>query len=262
MKTHIVIPIGVGAPGTPVQEYLEQSVNSVLNQTSKDFILTVAADINVPERCIKFLKENDVEIKYFEPFSYFRKGGIWKKIFDTWEEKDSEWVAFLHYDDLWDSEKLKIQTELMKNKNLLGSWSEAYTINREGHLTSSDLSFASLSSSTVGSRTNAFGHSIIVNRKAMMNSGIMCHEELWSANFEDLWALYFHKLRNVEKAPGAKIFWRSHDLNVSHTMFEHIPDTIHQRNVTGYTLDETLQDEKKIDMNKLKNEIRQIYENS
>ena len=87
MKTHIVIPIGVGAPGTPHPEYLRDSIESVLNQSSPDWILTVASDFNVSDEVKNLLSEykGKVNVKWFEPFSFFRKGSIWKKIWDSWE---------------------------------------------------------------------------------------------------------------------------------------------------------------------------------
>ena len=145
MKTHVVIPIGIGAPGTPVQEYLENSVNCVLNQTSQDFILTVAADSNIPERCKEFLEKNNIQVKWFEPYSYFRKGGIWKKIFDTWKETDTKYITFLHYDDAWNLEKLEIQTRLMESQNLEGSWSESYICNKNLEVYWGDCAYPELS---------------------------------------------------------------------------------------------------------------------
>lgn len=149
MKTHIVIPIGVGAPGTPIQDYLEASVNSILEQTSTDFILTVAADTDIPDRCKKFLEEKNIEVKWFSPHTYFRRGGIWKKIFDTWKEKTTENVAFLHYDDLWDREKLEIQHEVIRTGKK-SCWSEVYMIDRNGAVTTGDNSWNELSIETVG----------------------------------------------------------------------------------------------------------------
>jgi hypothetical protein len=225
MKTHIVIPIGVGTPGTPVQTYLEQSVNSILNQSSQDFILTVAADTNIPDRCKEFLESKGVKIKWFETFSYFRKGGIWKKIFDTWKEEDTKYVAFLHYDDLWDSEKLKIQVDLMESKSLAGSYSEVMIMDDQSRYNPNDYSFPALTRETVGTRTMAFAHSCIINKEALFNGGILETEDKWSEHyydkfsigFEDIWAVFVHKLKIVERATGAKMFWRTHDMSVSNT---------------------------------------------
>lgn len=259
MKTHIVIPIGVGAPGTPVQEFLEKSVNSILNQTSKEFVLTVAADSNIPDRCKEFLEKNNVEVKWFEPFTYFRKGGIWKKIFETWKDKDTKYIAFLHYDDLWDLDKLRIQVEKMESENLSASWSEAYIMDGNGNFNSNDYSFPEISRNTVGGRTMAFAHSTIVSREAMMNSGILEHQDLWAANFEDIWALYVHKIKNARKATGAKVFWRNHSLNISNTVTEVVDFVKEQRSQTAYSLEETLKDSSSISLQTLVEQVKMMY---
>jgi hypothetical protein len=259
MKTHIVIPIGVGAPGTPVQEFLEKSVNSILNQTSKEFVLTVAADSNIPDRCKEFLEKNNVEVKWFEPFTYFRKGGIWKKIFDTWKDKDTKYMAFLHYDDLWDLEKLRIQVEKMETEKLDASWSEAYVMDEQGNTNPTDYSFQEISKNTVGTRTMAFAHSVIVSREKMMNSGILEHQELWAANFEDVWALYVHKIKNARKTPGAKVFWRNHSLNISNTVREVVDFVKEQRAHTDYSLEETMQDSSNISMQNIIEQVKLTY---
>jgi glycosyltransferase involved in cell wall biosynthesis len=259
MKTHIVIPIGVGAPGTPVQEYLEASVNSILNQTTQDYILTIAADSDIPERCKEFLSEKNIEVKWFEPHTYFRKGGIWKKIFDTWKDKDTEFIAFLHYDDLWDNEKLQIQHDKIIADDLLGCWSEAYLMESDGSVPSGDYSWPILSKNTVGGRTLAFSHSIIVSRKAMFESGILEYEHEWAANFEDMWSLFFHKIKNVKKAPGAKFYWRNHSMNISNTVHESAEFVINQRQATTYTLEETMSDMNRIGFNDLITNIKRFY---
>ena len=259
MKVHIVIPIGVGAPGTPVQDYLEKSVNSILNQTSQEYILTVAADSNIPDRCKKFLEEHKINVKWFDPWTYFRKGGIWKKIFDTWKDTNTEFVSFLHYDDLWDSNKLALQLSTLEDKNIKGSWSEAYIMDGSGNVHTNDYSFSELSFNTVGQRSMAFSHSIIVSRDSLFNSGILDFEDKWAANFEDMYALFFHKIKYVAKTHGAKFYWRNHNMNISNTVHEDAQFVIEQRSITDYTLKETLKDGNEIKTEELINSIRRLY---
>lgn len=259
MKTHIVIPLGVGSPGTPVQEYLESAVNSILNQTIKDYDLTVAADSNIPERCKQFLQDRQVEIKWFDTYSYFRRGGIWKKIFDTWKEKDTEFLAFLHADDMWDEHKLELQISTIKNQGLLGAWSETYIIDSTNEILSGDVSWKELSYQTLGTRTPAFAHSVIISRKAVLESGILDHEDKWAGNFEDIWALYVHKIKKVGKAHGSKFFWRSHEKSVSNTLHEYHDYVKAQRIETTYSFDETVKDLDSINMLDLYEQIKNQY---
>lgn len=259
MKTHIVLPLGVGAEGTPVQKYLEQSVASILDQTDKNVLLTVAADKNIPERCVNFLVKNNIRIQWFEEYSYFRPGSIWKKIFDSWKTIDSNYVGFLHYDDLWDRNKLKIQVDLLEQNNLFGAWSEVYTIDENSQITSSDLSFKSLSIDTVGRKFCAFCHSTIVDKQALFSSGILNHENTWGGNFEKLLAVYLHKIKKVQKAEGAKFYWRNHTSNITHTLQENKEVTVTQRKVTGYTFSQTLVDIESTKLPDLIQEVRALY---
>jgi len=259
MKTHIVIPIGVGAPGTPVQKYLELSVNSILSQTNKDYVLTVAADSNIPDRCKEFLESNNIEIKWFEPYSYFRKGGIWKKIFETWKEKDTELLAFLHYDDYWQESKLEIQTKHIVESNLSGSWSEVFILNGENNVMTGDCSLMELNKQSVGRRTSGFGHSVVISRKELFSSGILEYEDLWAANFEDVWALFIHKIKNLQKSKGAKFFWRNHNLNISNTVNENAEFVKEQRKLTMYSLEDTLKDADSMQIHALYKQTLDLY---
>jgi hypothetical protein len=223
MKTHIVIPIGVSQPGTPVLELLEKSIESIQNQSSKDFILTVASDNNVSDECKALLQAKNVEVKWFEPGSFFRRGGIWKKITDTWKTSDTKYLAFMHYDDIWDSKKLEVQIEIMEKENLNSSWSEVYVIDDTDSITSGDCSFFSeFSRETVGRRSVAQAHSMIVERESFFSSGIMEFENMWSPVFEDLFMVFCNKQGNGKKVSGAKFYWRNHSMNMSNSILTDI----------------------------------------
>lgn len=218
MTTHIVIPIGVAAPGTPVLSLLEKSIDSILNQTSKDFILTVASDTDVSDECKKLLEEKKLNVRWHEPGTFFRRGGIWKKITDAWQAVDSKYVAFLHYDDFWHEEKLSKQIELMEQWDLGCSWAETYVVDGADNLVSGDCAYwNSFSKETIGSRTVAFAHSAIMRKEDFFNSGIMAHELRWAPCFEDLFTMYAHSTSG-RKAVGAKFYWRDHSLNMSNTL--------------------------------------------
>lgn len=217
MKLHVVIPIGVSAPGTPVLSLLEKSISCIQNQTI-NVKLTVASDTDVSEECKTLLKNMNVNVEWYEPGTFFRRGGIWKKITDNWSKVDSEYVAFLHYDDLWDISKAQLQIEAMEKMNIGCSWSETYVIDgNDTPITSDCARWWEFNKTTLGGRTTAFAHSCIVRKDAFFNSGIMEHEQKWSACFEDIFALYMHSTKGT-KVVGAKFFWRNHDMNMTNTL--------------------------------------------
>lgn len=216
--THIVIPIGVAAPGTPVPSLLRHSIDSIQRQTEKDYILTVASDTDVSQEIKDILKEKKVNVKWFEPGTFFRRGGIWKKITDCWKETDSKYLAFLHYDDLWDDNKLEKQIEVMEEKNIGCSWAECFYINDTGQIISGDLStWSYFSKETVGSRTAAFAHACVMRKQDFFDSGIMEFENTWSACFEDIFTLYAQTTTGC-KATGARFFWRDHSMSMTNTL--------------------------------------------
>lgn len=267
MSVHIVMPIGVGAPGTPVPELLEKSISSIVHQLPttpgySDATLTIAADSNIGEDAKYVLRNYSLlaKIKWFEPFSYFRKGGIWKKIFDVWKSSDAEFVAFMHYDDLWHCDKLRKQIDFIKANNLDGAWSEVYEIDGNDTVRGGDKAcWNECSIGTVGQGAPAFAHSVLVRRNSILNCGILDYEDKWAANFETLFAIYMHKIKNAKKCPGAKFYWRNHGLNISNTASENSQFVQDQRDATSYTIQETLADADGIPLGKIIDEIKALY---
>jgi hypothetical protein len=260
MKTHIVMPIGVSQPGTPVLSLLEQSIDSILSQTKKDFIFTVAADENVSDECKKLLSDKGVDVKWFSPASFFRKGGIWKKISETWKTTDTKYLAFMHYDDLWDSSKLEVQIDLMEKENLNSSWSEVYVIDSSSLIVSQDCSsILETSRSRAGHISLAQAHATILNRESFFNSGIFEYEDRWSPVFEQLLVLFCHKMKSGKKANGAKFYWRNHDMNMSNSILtdSRWKDLMSEQRIIGEYAENDVND----DANFMHSEMRIILEN-
>ena len=220
MKTHIVIPIGVSQPGTPVLSLLEKSIDSILNQTSREFQLTIAADENVSDECKKLLEKKNVEVMWFPTASFFRRGGIWKKISETWKTTDTKYLAFLHYDDMWHSQKLEIQVKEMEASKLAYSWSETYVIDNNTNVVSGDCSFVEKFDTTnIHVKTLGLAHAMIVNREDFFSSGILEFEDKWSPVWENLFILHMQRSGKGKKVPGSRFFWRNHDMNMTNSIF-------------------------------------------
>ena len=58
-KLQVVVPIGIGAPGTPVQKFFEDGINSLLSQT-EPVDICIAADENIPDRIKDFITEKNL----------------------------------------------------------------------------------------------------------------------------------------------------------------------------------------------------------
>lgn len=98
------------------EKTIEQSINSVLNQTYPDVELLVVDDYS-QDRTVKLVenimaRDNRVRLIYNKEncgVSYTRKHGL--------EEAKGAWIAILDSDDIWAPEKLEKQIILQKKMN-------------------------------------------------------------------------------------------------------------------------------------------------
>ena len=253
----VVIPIGVSIEGTPVQHYLEQCVQSIKNQNNNFKIqIIVAADSNIPQRCKNFLNKNKIITVWYEPHYYYRKGGIWKKIYDQWEKTECKYVAFCHYDDIWHENRVKLQIDFMNKNNLETSWSSVQQINVNGEITSEDISSLSiLSELTIHDKTYAFCHSSITNKESLFKLSIIEEIVYSSAIYEDLFFIYSHALKG-KKCNDSIFYHRVHNCSLTSTFGdESRVEVVSQRKSSNYSLQETLMDADKICLSKIKEKI-------
>jgi hypothetical protein len=263
-KLHIVIPIGISSPGTPVPEFLLNGIESLKSQTQDNILITVAADDNIPDVCKQILRDTGVNVDWFPSYSYFTKEGIWGKIFKSWEKYDSKYVAFLHYDDLWEENKAKSQIDFIEKNNLDGCWSSVYLIDNNNNITSGDsMVLAELSAHSVGYLVPWICHSTIIKKDTILNCGILEYREKWNCDFEWLYTTFLHKIKNLKKCNDAILLWRQHVDQVSHSQGINMKeDTQHvqeQRNLVGYTFDETMEDSRYVMENVNLEEIKKLY---
>lgn len=257
----ITVPLGVSIPGTPVKKFLEKSLDSLLGQkTNFKFKIIIAADTNIPEEIKKTIENRNIEICWYEPYYYFRKGGIWKKIYDQWEKFDTKYVAFCHYDDVWSNDKIQNQISFMEENKLELSWSKVIVIDKNDDYLSEDLSIWELNKNTIFSNSYAFCHSSIITKEAIKKIDILSHKEKWSANYEKLFFVYCHKLRQ-KKCNNTIFFHRNHDNSITNTFNNESENIIkNQRNITNYSLKETIEDAHSIDIQNIIKKILEEYE--
>jgi hypothetical protein len=263
-KLHIVIPIGVSSPGTPIPEFLLNGIESLKSQTLKNILITVAADENIPDSCKQILLDTGVNVEWFSSYYYFTREGIWGKIFRCWEKYESEYVSFLHYDDLWETNKAKNQIDFIEKNNLEGAWSQVYLINDNNDVISRDsMAIRELSAQSVGYLIPWMCHSTIIKRNTILNCGILDYREKWNCDFEWLYTVFLHKIKNLKKCEDAIFLWRQHPNQVSHAqginMKEDNDYVKEQRVLVGYSFDETMEDSKYVMENIDLESIKKLY---
>jgi glycosyltransferase involved in cell wall biosynthesis len=251
-RVHVVMPIGVGAPGTPVIRHLRASLDCLARQTFRDFAVTVAADENISPEARSLVEAYGAELVWYPKDTYFRPGGIWKKITDQWQRVDSDYVAYFHYDDLWATTKLAEQFALIESRALNGCYTAGERIDDDGVITPGDIALPALDPSQAGSHPGAWTlHSMLLRRNAILGSGLLEHEQSWAAIFEQLFFLYVLKLGRVEKCGTTTFYYRDHPATISNTVREEEAFVEDARAETGYTLEATLADAEEIDLDSL-----------
>jgi hypothetical protein len=254
MKDLIIsIPIGISSPGTPILKYLKKCVESIKNQkTSYSYEIIFACDENVSIEVKNFLNETGYKIKWYDSFYFFRKGSIWKKIYDQWLENEGKYIAFSHYDDMWHENKIENQLSFMENSNSDLSWSSVYVINSDDQIISTDLSsYNELSKYTIRQpQSYAFSHSSILKKDTFLDTGILDVLNESSRIYEELHFIFCHKLKG-KKISNSIFYHRSHTDSIS-TQFKTDNNIINdQRKITNYSLEEELQDAKNINVKKI-----------
>lgn len=122
--------VSIIMPSYNTASYISDSINSVINQTYKNWELIIVDDCsndNTDEIVNKVLK--DKRIKYFKNR---KNSGAAISRNRALREAKGKWISFLDSDDLWIPEKLEKQISFMKENNYFFSYSYYQEITEEG----------------------------------------------------------------------------------------------------------------------------------
>jgi hypothetical protein len=257
-RVHVVMPLGVGAPGTPVLDHLQTSLGCLADQTLPGVKVTVSADENIPAEARELIESHGFEIAWYPQDTYYRPGGIWKKITDQWQKVDSDYVAFLHYDDCWEVDKLAEQVGFIEHGGLNGCYTRGYRMDNDGSVISGDLALHAVDRSQAGMHPGAWVvHALLMRRDTILESGILDHQDRWSAIFEQLYFLYALKVGGVAKCNTTAFYWRDHPHNMTNTSAdETVEHVVAQRERTSYTLADAEADAGEINFDALVEQVR------
>ena len=173
---------------------------------------------------------------------------------------ESDYVAYFHYDDLWDTTKLAEQVALIESRALNGCYTAGLRMDDEDVVTPGDIALPALDPSQAGMHPGAWTlHSMLLRRDAILASGLLDHEANWAAIFEQLFFLYVLKLGRVEKCTSTTFFYRDHPATISNTVREEEAFVAGARAETGYSLERTLADAANIDLDGL---VAQLVSNA
>ncbi len=96
------------------EKFLKEQIDSILNQSYKDFILTIYDDGSTDKTALivrSYIKKSD-KIRFIRGIK--NSGSAKKSFFRLLSFSNEEYVAFCDHDDVWHKDKLKICIEHMK----------------------------------------------------------------------------------------------------------------------------------------------------
>jgi len=109
------VKVEIILPNYNSREFLSETINSVINQTYKDWQLTIVddnSDIDTQQILKKYTDYPNIKIIWLKRN---KKAGFCRNL--ALRNSKSEYIAFIDSDDIWEREKLSKQLDFMiKNK--------------------------------------------------------------------------------------------------------------------------------------------------
>lgn len=125
--------VSIVTPAYNVEKYIEKTINSVLNQTYKNWEMIIVEDCSKDNtfKLIQNLSKIDGRIKVYQNdnnrgVSFTRNKAI--------NIAQGKYIAFLDADDLWDKKKLEKQINFMEKEKILLSYTGYRKINSNGSI--------------------------------------------------------------------------------------------------------------------------------
>lgn len=125
--------VSIITPSYNSKEFIGETIESVLNQTYKNWEMLIVDDYSTDNsfEIIKKYTQKDSRIKYFKNKKN-RGPAISRNI--GIEIAKGKYIAFLDSDDFWDKEKLKYQIEFMERNKLLITHTDYFFTNSKGEI--------------------------------------------------------------------------------------------------------------------------------
>ena len=127
-KISVIIPVYNQKP-----EYFKEAIESVINQTRAPDEIIVIDDGSEPPVSIILPDTKNIAIKFIRNEKNMGIGAARKTIVDN-ASKESEYIAFLSSDDIWDKDFLKIMVETAEQQPEKILYSSYYLINEKGEI--------------------------------------------------------------------------------------------------------------------------------
>ena len=109
------------------EKYISEAIESILNQSFKDFELIILDDFSKDNSraIIETYQRKDKRIK---AFFHEKNMGIASTMNDLLSKASGKYIAFIDSDDVWDQLKLERQLAILEKNDSLVVWSEGEII--------------------------------------------------------------------------------------------------------------------------------------
>jgi glycosyltransferase involved in cell wall biosynthesis len=115
------------------EKYISEAIDSVLNQSFRDFELTIIDDCS-KDSSQKIIESYQRKDKRIRVVLHKENMGIAKTLNDGLNEARGKFIAFIASDDVWVNAKLEKQLDVLKNNEDLIIWSEGEIVDSKGTL--------------------------------------------------------------------------------------------------------------------------------
>lgn len=125
--------VSIIMPAFNVEKYISESIESVINQTYKNWELIIIDD-GSSDKTYEIIKEFELRDNRIKPI--FRKNNSGRPSIaknEAYEKIKGEFIAFLDSDDLWLENKLEIQVNMMINNNCKLCYTGGFIIDSNGN---------------------------------------------------------------------------------------------------------------------------------
>ena len=100
------------------KQFIKRCLNSIINQTYKNFEVILIYDDNVKDD-LKYIKKISKKIKRLKIIINKKNIGVARSRNIALKKSRGKYIAFLDCDDYWEKNKLKEQIKIMINKKYL-----------------------------------------------------------------------------------------------------------------------------------------------
>ena len=124
--------VSIIMPSYNTAPYIAESIQSVIDQTYKDWELIIVDDCSTDNTDEVITSLHDERIRYFKNK---KNGGAAVSRNKALRKAKGKWIAFLDSDDLWNPKKLEKQIEFMKENGYDFSYTNYEEIDADGNKT-------------------------------------------------------------------------------------------------------------------------------